>query len=259
MTMPRSPSARAFATNAGSSDRGGSAKAHSRCSAPHSGQRERPQTGRASASAPSASGSGNRQKNHGTRASTAVANGSSQSGTPSHRPASATTMSRRARADSEARMEQRPPATGRPRALLAGPSLENAASAELKRPRPWRGACAAAPCSARPGTGPEIAREQSLRIRTVCSAGAYGRPAVCPRAEEARPRLPVHLRGGARRMCRWVNERRPEQGQPEDNRRPSPCHFPPMRGTLRPPTVHAGVECDREDARALRSAGQERC
>jgi hypothetical protein len=247
-------------TRARTSALGGYVTGHG--SAPHSGQRERPQTGRASASAPSASGSGNRQKNHGTRASTAVANGSSQSGTPSHRSASAATMSRRARADSEARMEQRPPATGHPRALLAGPSLENAASAEVKRPRPSmeRRLCSGATlCKAGDREVPEIALEQSLRIRTVCSAGAYGRPAVCPRAEEARPRLPVHLRGGARRMCRWVNERRPEQGQPEDNRRPSPCHFPPVRGALRPPAVHAGVECDREDALALRSAGQERC
>jgi hypothetical protein len=109
--------------------------------------------GGASASTPSASGSGNREKSIGTRASTAVANGSSESGAPSHRSASAATMFRRAHADSEARMEQRPPATDHPRPLLSGQSLENAGSAQMKRSRPWRGACAAAPRSARPGTG----------------------------------------------------------------------------------------------------------
>jgi hypothetical protein len=172
MTMPRSPSARAFATNAGSSDRGGNAKAHSQCSAPHSGRRERPQTGRASASEPSASGSGNRQKNHGTRASTAVANGSSQSGAPSHRSASAATMSRRVRADSEARMEQPPPATGHPHPLHAEPSLENAANAQVKRQRPCRGACAVAPRSARPGTG----RSPRLLPSSRCGSGRCAPP-----------------------------------------------------------------------------------
>jgi hypothetical protein len=42
MTMPRSPSAHAFVTNAGSSDQGGNANTHSKCSAPQSGRRERP-------------------------------------------------------------------------------------------------------------------------------------------------------------------------------------------------------------------------
>jgi hypothetical protein len=105
---------------------------------PHNqgGSGEQPQTGRASASLPSAGGSGNREKNLGTRAFTAVATGSSESGAPSHRSASAATMSRRACADLEARMEQGPLATGHPRLLLAGPSLENAGKAEVKRSRP---------------------------------------------------------------------------------------------------------------------------
>jgi hypothetical protein len=53
-----------------------------------------------------------------------------------------------------------------------------------------------------------IAQVQLLRIRTVRSAKAF---ASGPRGEEARQRLPVHMRCGARRKRRRVNECLPEQ------------------------------------------------